>query len=104
MQGFFQIDPAEIFVRLSLKSLIKYLSIQQFVQGNCNFDETFDENYEVDSTDRCQQYAQFDKANYWVCQGSNCEVWKKVAQKTCDVVIGLPTPIYDQEYCGKPSK
>ena len=32
------------------------------------------------------------------------EVWKKVAQKTCDAVIGLPTPIYDQEYCGEPSK
>ena len=35
---------------------------------------------------------------------ANCEIWADSFENTCDTVIGLPTPIYDQENCADPSK
>ena len=65
--------------------------------------------------EKCQNFAVFKDAAYWVYNNepiqdptvkgeANCEIYLDTDQKTCDTVIGLPTPFYDQENCAEPSK
>ena len=86
-------------------------SIQQFVESNCRLAE-IDENYRVENFQKCQKLAVFKDAAYWVYNNepiqnpteANCEIYLDFEKKTCDTVIGLPTPLYDQENCAEPSK
>ena len=64
---------------------------------------------------KCQKIAKFKNAAYWVFNNktiqdptiegeANCEIYIDSKKKTCDTVIGLPTPFYDQENCAESSK
>ena len=84
-------------------------SIQQFVESNCRLAE-IDENYRVENFQKCQKLAVFKDAAYWMYNNepiqdptvegdSNCQIYLDSEKKTCDTVIGLPIPFYDQEHC-----